>query len=522
MNPPDAVAERRSVPRVFSKQITQIRARDTGVSSVAVTRDVSSQAGYFYTDEAFAEGQQVEIERLDLPSDGVIHESLTKYWGKVVRLDQVEPQHRYGIAVAIYRPAGVPKDDESVPGRRGHSVSLLSKSGLFFKSSDGRVMTVAFMTIALAFIATSLLMRGLRQGQILASREWIQHAERVLAAGHPETAIKDFRAVLSFAPETPGIRLQLAQTLVAAGNFDEAKANYLALRDGDPNSGSLNLALARLDAQSDNPTQAQGYYRAAIAGSWDGDAIASRQRTRLELVRYLLSKKATSDAQLELVLLVQNAPDDLALLMETGSLLMKAGDCEHALLIYNRALTIAPENKSALLGAGEAAYAAGRYVTAQGFFNRLGHSSDLTTEPELTRAQESLNNINDVLGTFPAPGLPAGERADRVLRAWDTATRRLASCANVSLGSILYARTENEMPTVSGELAAVYGTWRNIHSQMKTSRQRWALRNDSALQSQIMSVAFEIERQTAKTCGAPTGADQALLRIAQHPEGVQQ
>jgi hypothetical protein len=87
---------------------------------------------------------------------------------------------------------------------------------------------------------------------------------------------------------------------------------------------------------------------------------------------------------------------------------------------------------------------------------------------------------------------------------------------------MLYARTENEMPAVSSALATAYGHWRNIHTRMKTSQQRWALRNDPMLQSQIMSVAYEIEQQTVQTCGAPTGADQALLRIAQHPERVQQ
>jgi len=486
-----------------------------------MTRDLSSQAAYFYTQKAFDEGQLIEIERIDLPSDGIIHQSVAKHWGRVVRLDQIEPQRRYGIAVAIDR-GSAPEVSASMLGADEESTSLLSRTGLFFQASDVRVMTAALMTIVLAFIGTSFLASWLQRRQIAVSRQWIQHAERALSDGKPETAIKDFRAVLGFAPETPEIRFQLAQALVAAGDFSDAKSNYLALRDMDPNSGSLNLALARLEARSGNSAEAQGYYRAAIAGSWDNDTVTTRQRTRLELVRYLFSKKAYADAQPELILMVQNAPDDLALLLETGSLLMKAGDPQHALVIYGRALTIAPDNKSALLGAGEAAYATGRYLTARRFLSRLEQHPDQVPDPELTRAQESLNNINDVLSAFPAPGLPTGERADRVLRAWDTATRRFASCTNVSLGLILYARTENEMPTVPGELAAVYETWRNIHSRMKTSQQRLALRNDPPLQSQIMSVAFEIEQQTAKTCGAPTGVDQALLQIAQHPEGLQQ
>ncbi|HYY70561.1 MAG TPA: tetratricopeptide repeat protein [Terriglobales bacterium] len=520
MNSP-VVSERRSAARAFSKQIAQIRSKGTGAFSGATTRDVSSQAGYFYTDVAFAEGQQVEIEHLDLPSDGVIRESGAKYAGRVLRLDEIEPQCKYGIAVAIDRLPPALEGTDSWPDPGGQSVSLLSKTGLFFQARDVRVATVALVAIICAFLATSLALRGFRHQQALVSEAWYQHGESAIAAGKPETAIKDFRAILVFAPDTPNIRVQLAEALISAGKFDDAKPYYVALRESDPDSGSLNLALARLEARTGNAVEAQRYYRAAIAGSWAGDAVVNRQRTRLELVRYYLSRKAYGEAQPELVLLFQNAPDDLTSLIEVASLLMKAGDPERALTAYKRALAIAPQNESALLGAGEAAYAVGRYVTAQRFLAQIVHRSQQSGGPDFTRAQQSLSVINDLLSTFPSPALPTGERADRVLRAWDTATRRLAFCANVSLGSMLYARSENEMPTISGDLATTYGNWRSIYSRMKTSQQRRAMRNNLALQSQIMSVAFEIEQQTAKTCGTPTGTDQALLRIAQHPEGLQ-
>lgn len=525
MTSPDAVSERRSAARVFSKQTTQIRPKGTAAFRTAITRDVSSQAAYFYTDEGFAEGQQVELQRLDLPSDGLIHESVAKRLGKVVRLDCIEPHQQYGIAVAIDRREPVPENqlaEYSAAPASSHSVSLLSQAGLLFQARDVRVTTVVLVAITFLFIATSLLVRGFRQYESSVSRSWFEHGQRAIAAGKPETAIKDFRAGLGSAPDSLEAELQLAQALVAAGKLDEAKGYCLVLWEREPNSGLLNLELARLEAQSGNVAQAQAYYRSAIKGSWAGDAAASRQRTRLELVRYLLSRKAYGDALPELLMLPQNAPDDLALLNETASLLLNAGDPEHALAVYNRVLNIAPQNKSALLGAGEAAYAIGRYVTAQRFLNQLGSSLGQSPEPKFTGVQETLDNINEVLGAFPGPELPVGERADRVLRAWDTATRRLASCANISLGSMLYARTENEMPAVSSALATAYGHWRNIHTRMKTSQQRWALRNDPILRSQVMSVAYEIEQQTVQTCGMPTGADQALLRIAQHPEGVQQ
>jgi tetratricopeptide (TPR) repeat protein len=397
---------------------------------------------------------------------------------------------------------------------------LRDRLTLLFHMRELRTLALAACILALAAGSTSLLVRGLRHHELRVSQQLLEDGNRAMMAGQYGTAIEDFRAVLGFTPEDLDLRVRLAQALVAAGKLDEAKNDYLALRQAKSDSGPVNLQLARLQAKHGSSSEAELYYRSAIGGSWPSDEIAERQRTRIELVRFLVSHERYSEARSELSALAENPSNDLPLLNDTASLLLKVGDPEHALSMYQRVLAIRPDDGAALLGAGEAAYAAGRYSTAQRLLRQFGNSSE--QNPEIAnRVQQRLRDIDEVLSIIPAPGLRAGERGDRALRVWDTVTRRLASCAGVSLGSMLYARSDKEEPNVSGNLEPAYQKWRDLHQQLKTSHQRWALRNNTELQSQVMLLAYDIEQRTSGSCGAPTGADQALLRIAQHPDGIQ-
>lgn len=521
MVPPGAVPERRAAARVLSQQVIQLKPLPAGPSQAAVTRDASPQGVYLYTDQAFAEGQQIEIERLDLPVDNLSPDAPKKHLARVLRIDCIEPERKYGLALSLERsdaPAVTGREESVLASRR--SVSLPN-----MLSSQTRYVKIAVAAIAVAIVAaaaTTLAVRAVRYQESLVSQQRLERGEQALRAGNPHAAAEDFGAVLALAPNRIEVRLELARAFAAAGQWQDAMRSYVAVLEAQPNSGPINLELARLQAKRGESPQAVGYYRAAIAGAWASDAIRNVQRTRLELIRYLLSRGAADDARAELRAIAENPPDDMVLLRETASLLTAVNDSGHALPLYNRVLVLAPQDQSALMAAGEAAYAGGQYLAAQRLLMQLESSPEQAGQPGLTAVREKLDIIRSVLSTYPARGLPPGERADRVLRAWDTVTRRLASCAGISLGSMLYARNEVETPKVVGPLASVYSHWQDLHERLKTSQQRWALRNDPVLQAQIMGVAYEIEQQTAQSCTAPTGIDLALLRIAQHPEGVQQ
>jgi hypothetical protein len=66
------------------------------------------------------------------------------------------------------------------------------------------------------------------------------------------------------------------------------------------------------------------YYRAAIYGTWEGDAPVRRRDLRLELSRYLIAHHDLSSARTELLVAGGNAPDDLGLALTLAPLLEQA------------------------------------------------------------------------------------------------------------------------------------------------------------------------------------------------------
>jgi hypothetical protein len=85
----------------------------------------------------------------------------------------------------------------------------------------------------------------------------------------------------------------------------------------------------------------------------------------------------------------------------------------------------------------------------------------------------------------------------------------------------------------AGENPAQKGNTQIQHNQeMTTLGKRWqaarprltvaALANDAALEDATMQLVYDTERVTEDVCGAPTGEDAALLRIAASPDSVNQ
>src|ERR1051326_8514262 len=134
------------------------------------------------------------------------------------------------------------------------------------------------------------------------ARTWYADGQSAFRAGRLDAAISDFRNALVYSHDSTKVRLSLAQALAANGNIRQAQAYLRALWDEQPADGTINLELARLAARTGNVLDAQRYYHGAIYGVWDGDDPVVRRRTaRLELVHFLLSRKAFQQAQSELI-----------------------------------------------------------------------------------------------------------------------------------------------------------------------------------------------------------------------------
>jgi hypothetical protein len=89
-----------------------------------------------------------------------------------------------------------------------------------------------------------------------------------------------------------------------------------------------------------------------------------------------------------------------------------------------------------------------------------------------------------------------------VVRAFETAGVRLKACASGSGSSAA---------TPQGSLS---DSWVKLKPRIDERE----LQRNPDLAETDMDLVFNIERQTAATCGAPTGADQALLLIAKQHE----
>ena len=90
--------------------------------------------------------------------------------------------------------------------------------------------------------------------------------------------------------------------------MQEATAYFNTLWEAEPGNGEINVQLARLAARSGNEDAAKRFYHAAIYGNWEGDGYLRRRDTRLELVRYLISRGQFDPARSELLVAAGNAP----------------------------------------------------------------------------------------------------------------------------------------------------------------------------------------------------------------------
>jgi hypothetical protein len=166
---------------------------------------------------------------------------------------------------------------------------------------------------------------------------------------------------------------------------------------------------------------------------------------------------------------------------------------------------------------------------------------------------------------YPSPTLRVRERAERVFRAYELAKARLTNCpASASgqgkTGGSLAGQADARTPTPTGRVAALASRVKKLATrwkqtggaapqadqtaaaggqlggshlaQMNEVAAQWVkvpakltrmqLEQDPELEQTIMRLVYQTEITTSEACGAPTGKDALLLRIAQAPDVVEQ
>lgn len=339
------------------------------------------------------------------------------------------------------------------------------------------------------------------------AEQWFGRGEAALKAGDAAEALEDFRTTLAYAPDGTTYRLRLAQALMAAHRTNEARSHLLTLWRDEPGNATVNRELASLAVEEGDTADALRYFHNAIYGVWDRNPQEQRRQVRLELCRFLIRQGAKTQAQSELIALAGVLPPDARMHTEVAGLFLKADDPARALEEYRKALELDRHEEDALVGAGEVAFQRGDYAAAVRYLERATRSA---SAPE--HARELLKTARLVLNLDPySRRLPRAEADRRVLHDFDIASARLAGC--------LQARGMNPTPPQpQNDLEALSLRAAQLRPQARLS----VLGRNPDLRLDFMDLISNIEESTARECGAPTGADAALLLVTRMQGGSEQ
>jgi len=347
------------------------------------------------------------------------------------------------------------------------------------------VLVLSATAVGMFFLVTGL--SRLYQNQLKSrGSTWFERGVRDLAANRVQNAVTDFQVALTYSRDNYGYELSLAEALMALNRTEEARTYLISLWQREPENGPVNLELARIYAGTGDIPRALRYYHNAIYAVWGGDADRHQRSVRVELIKFLLDHKALTQAEAELIALGRDLPDDPSQHVEVGDFFLGIPDYDRALEQFREALEIEPGNRSALAGAGRAAFElarfpmAGRYLAAA---VRLDPNDDQTAG--LLEMVKSIPNLD-------ADEISSTTERDRaVLAAFNTAGERLRACLKTS------AKTGSE----SLPLEQRYSQW----MARKATLTERTLREHPDQVDATMDFVFHIERQTSDTCAMPTG-----------------
>jgi len=344
------------------------------------------------------------------------------------------------------------------------------------------------------------------------------YAQGVAAAeaGHYNDAIDFFRAALTCDPANSQYQLSLARALRDSDDprrLDEAESYLIALWQRAPQDAAVNLALARVAAHRGSVEDATRYYHNAMYGVWNADADSNRNKARIELIQFLLHRNARTQADSELIAFAASLPANAAAHLQAAQLFTQAEDYGGALSQYEAVLRIDPANAAAMAGAGEASYRSGNYAVAQQYLRAA-----VNANPEDENSRQLLVSTDLVLGSNPFHShISDAERNRRITIAFDQAEQRLTDCAQ-HIGVDLNAAASSSNSSSSAALAGLQSRWTTVKPDLKQLRSA----AETDLPDTIMDVVFQIEQQTAATCGPPQGLDLALLLISKKREAASQ
>jgi tetratricopeptide (TPR) repeat protein len=373
------------------------------------------------------------------------------------------------------------------------------------------ILLILTLAAATGFAAVSHLVARFTANQQSRGRKLYAEGLAETRANDYDDAINAFRAALTCDPTNSQYQLSLARALRDSNDprrLDEAESYLIALWQRAPQDAAVNLALARVATHRGSIEDATRYYHNAMYGVWNSDPEANRSKARIELIQFLLKQGASDKAASELMALATALPPTPAAHLQAAQLFSQAQDYAAELAQYEEVLRLDPANSAALAGAGNAAYRAGDYITA---YRDL--QAAVNANPQDADSRQLLATTDLILHNDPFQShISDAERNRRITAAFTQAEKRLVECAQKS-GVDLKTATPPTSP-----LATLQSLWTEAKPDLAHLRSP----AETDLPDAIMDVVFQIEQQTAATCGPPQGLDLALLLSSQKREAASQ
>jgi Flp pilus assembly protein TadD len=421
--------------------------------------------------------------------------------------------------------------------------------------SDTLSMVTLFAITALLAVLTNYLYQSYASHQVELAARWLQRGEQALRDNKAQAAIDALSSALAFAPNDRSTAIKLAEALASAGRIQEATVYFNALLESQQGNGLINLQLARLAARQGNESQAIEDYQRAIYGNWEGDGYVRRREVRFELINYLIAHHRLDQARNELLVASGNAPaDDISVQLEIARTMEQAEDPADALHVYKTILHHHPSLREALDGAGHTAFQLGRYLEAKRYLSRALElpatepGSEQGSAAALQQSRDEVAEASRLLALYPSSRLNPREQDRRILTARKLAMERLAKCsqdraatpANAAATSApapksssnplqsLASRFSRQPSKPAGDQAAapppidplqgLLERWQKLPAKVSLAD----LEKDPELAQTQIQLIYDTELITQQVCGAPTGDDALLLKIAQAPNQVEE
>jgi len=419
--------------------------------------------------------------------------------------------------------------------------------------ADTLSLVTLFAITALLAILTNYLYQSYASHQVSLAARWLQRGDQALRDHKPQAAIDALSSALAYAPNDRSTTIKLAEALASAGRTQEATVYFNALLESQQGSGVINLQLARLAARQGNQSQAIEDFQKAIYGNWEGDGYVRRREVRFELINYLIAHHLLDQARSELLVASGNAPaNDISVQLEIARNMELAQDPSDAFHLYRTILHLHPSLREALDGAGRTAFQLGRYLEAKHYLARAldlpatEADSDESAVAALQQSRDQLSEASRILAVYPSSRLKPAERDARILNARKLAMARLTTCVNAKTAAqatpsaapapkvssnplqSLASRFSRQPSKPAGNAAAVppatdplqglVERWQKLPSKVTLAE---LAKNPELAETQIQLV-YDTELVTQQVCGAPTGDDALLLKIAQAPNQVEE